>query len=72
MLRPLLHRERPGGPPGAGGRAVQHGECTWRSRSLASHWAEFLVLSVNVALMAKPVPLREDICRGVQDKGWPG
>lgn len=44
VLRPLLHRERPGGPPGAGGRAVQHGECTQWSRSLASHWAEFLVL----------------------------
>lgn len=28
--------------------------------------------AVNVALMAKPVPLHEDICRGVQGKGWPG
>lgn len=44
VLRPLLHRERPGGPPGAGGWAVQHGECTGQSRSLASRWVELLVL----------------------------
>lgn len=72
VLRPVLHREWPGRPPGAGRRAVQYGESTqWVLGPGLCVQAELSMLWMPV-LTVKPVPLHDDTCRHMHGRGWPG
>ena len=73
VLRPVLHGERPGGPTGAGGRALQHGRYTPHPGSPRSAWTSVLVPCVWVLAPSQWAPLHDGTtCRDAQGRGGAG
>ena len=73
VLRPVLHRERLGGPTGAGSRALQHGRYTPPSGSPRSAWTSVLVPCMWVLVPSQWAPLHDGTtCRDAQGRGDAG